>query len=73
MKAYDLYEWIDSLSQDIDFSYKGKLGSICPFSRTDIALCYDGFCMNVCSVEEAMQAPFIDGKSLSELCDQIDI
>lgn len=72
MKQSDLRNWIDSLTQDIDFSYKGRPGSICPFSRSDIALCYDGFCMNVCSVEAAMQAPFINGKSLNDLCDQLN-
>ena len=30
MKASDLRDLIDSLTQDIDFSYNGKNGSICP-------------------------------------------
>ncbi len=42
MTATELRAWIDSLTQDIDFSYRGRYGSICPFHREDIALCYDG-------------------------------
>lgn len=73
MKASDLRKWIDSLTQDIDFSYNGKNGSICPISRTNISLCYDGDTVDVQSVEAAMSTPFIDGKSLNDLCDKLDI
>lgn len=40
MKSEDLRDWIDSLTQDITFEYLGVNGSICPFSRSDISLCY---------------------------------
>lgn len=73
MKASDLRDWIASLTQDIDFSYQGKYGSICPISRTDISLCYDGGAVDVQSVDAAMTTPFINGKSLNDLCDQLDI
>ena len=73
MSAQDLYEYIDSLYQDIDFMYKGKCGSICPFSRNDISLCYDGKEITVDSVDKAMQTPFISGFSLSEICEELDI
>lgn len=73
MKASDLRKWIDSLTQDIDFSYNGKNGSICPISRTNISLCYNGDTVDVQSVEAAMSTPFIDGKSLNDLCDKLDI
>lgn len=73
MKASDLRSWIDSLTQDIDFSYNGKDGSICPISRTDISLCYDGHVVDVQSVDAAMSAPFIGGKSLNDLCERLEI
>lgn len=73
MKASDLRKWIDSLTQDIDFSYNGKNGSICPISRTNISLCYDGNTVDVQSVDAVMSTPFIDGKSLNDLCDKLDI
>ena len=41
MSVKALRALIDSLTQDIDFSYHGVTGSICPFSRQDIALCYE--------------------------------
>ena len=64
---------IDSLTQDIDFAYRGKSGSICPFHREDIALCYDGYAVDAHSVDEVMTLPFICGRSLDELCEELDI
>ena len=61
MTAPELRAWIDSLTQDIDFAYRGKFGSICPFHREDIALCYDGYAVDAHSVDEAMALPFICG------------
>ena len=73
MTAPELRAWIDSLTQDIDFAYHGKFGSICPFHREDIALCYDGYAVDAHSVDEAMALPFICGHSLAELCEELDI
>ena len=73
MNAKDLRAWIDDLTQDIDFAYQGKFGSICPVCREDIALCYDGYAVDAHSVDDAMNIPFICGKSLSQICDQLDI
>ena len=73
MSAVQLRDWIDSLAQDIDFIYQGIGGSICPFSRDDISLCYDGEEVTVASVDEAMAIPFIKGKSLAEICEELDI
>ena len=39
----------------------------------DIALCYDGYAVDAHSVDDAMNIPFICGKSLSQICDQLDI
>lgn len=71
MKAQDLKSWIDSLTDDIEFSYNGKDGAICPISRADISLCYNGDEVTVRSVDAAMSTPFIAGKSLNEICEQI--
>ena len=73
MKAGDLRAWIDSLTQDIDFEYHGRTGSICPFSRSDISLAFDGCEVTVDSVDAAMAEPFVDGHSLSELCEELDL
>ena len=71
MNAIDMKKLIDSLSQDIDFEYRGIQGTICPFSRNDISLCYSEEEITVDSVEAAMTTPFVDGKSLAEICDEI--
>lgn len=71
MKADDLRAWIDSLAQDIDFEYRGNLGSICPFSRTNISLAYKGQEVMVSSIDAAMNEPFIDGYSLMEICEEL--
>ena len=71
MNAADLRALIDSLSQDIDFKYRGTSGSICPFSRTDISLTYDGREVTADSVDAAMEEPFIAGNSLAEICEEL--
>lgn len=73
MKAEDLKKWIASMTQDIDFSYKGIFGSICPFSENDIALGYGDIEVGVKSVDEAMDYPLIDGKSLNEMAELIEV
>lgn len=73
MNTKQLRGLIDGLSQDIDFEYKGADGSICPFSRDNISLCYDGQEVTVSSVDDAMSTPFIHGKSLNEVCEDLTI
>lgn len=72
MNANELINWIDRLTVDIEFRYRGAWGSICPFSREEISLCYDGEEVTVHSVEAAMNTPFITGKSLQEICEEIE-
>ena len=71
MKAIDMKTLIAGLTQDIDFEYHGKHGAICPFSHSDISLSYDGKEITVESVELAMSTPFVDGKSLAEVCEEL--
>ena len=73
MKASELRNWIDSLTQDIDFEYHGILGSICPFNREKISLCFDGEEVTVNSVDAAMTTPFIEGRSLAEICEELTL
>ena len=74
----ELRELIDSLVTDIVFEYNGKLGAICPINRQHIDVSFGDYNIPgdyteaVClSAEEALATKFIDGKSLSELCDEI--
>lgn len=67
MTEAEIKKLIDSLSRDIDFNYNGKSGSINPFSREDISLCYDGNEKTVSSIDEALHTPFINGYSLHQI------
>ena len=71
MKAEELQAWIDSLTDDIEFQYKGVWGSICPFSRHDISISYGDKERTFPSVDDAMNIPFIDGKPLKDICTQL--
>nr|DAH23278.1 MAG TPA: hypothetical protein [Caudoviricetes sp.]DAM02723.1 MAG TPA: hypothetical protein [Caudoviricetes sp.] len=70
MKMTALYDFIDNLMGDYMFEYKGKSGSICPFSRTNIAVCYDGESVECTSVSEAMDVKIFNGYSAREVCDE---
>ena len=71
MNKQELKDWIDSLTQDIDFEYLGISGSICPFSHSDISLCYGGKEQSFPSVDAVMNEPFFEGKSLSQICEKM--
>lgn len=68
MNANDLKQWIDGLTQDIDFEYLGITGSICPFSRTNISVSYGGEERTFHSVDDVMNQAFISGKPIKEIC-----
>lgn len=68
MNANDLKQWIDGLTQDIDFEYLGVLGTICPFSRTNISVSYGDEERTFHSVDEVMNQPFISGRPIKEIC-----
>ena len=73
MNAQDMRSLIDGLTQDIDFEYRGKRGAICPFSHTDISLCYDGMEISVDSVDKAMNTPFVLDQTLADMCTELEI
>ena len=73
MKAQELRDWIDSLTDDIEFEYDGIWGSVCPFSREYISLCYDEYAVTVNSVDAAMNEPFINGHTLNEINEKLKI
>lgn len=73
MKKEELRADIEEMLMDVEFSYKGIDGSICPFSRGKIGIMYDGKEDTVHSVDELMEKPFIAGYSLEEVCEKIKI
>lgn len=73
MKKDELYNVIDSLSCDIEFSYKGVGGSICPFSRTDINLMYGDIEKHYDDIDSLMGDNVFNGKCLNEIAEKIEI
>ena len=73
MNAQELRDWIDSLTDDIEFQYKGVWGSICPFSRENISVSYGDEERTFSSVDEVMNTPFVDGKPMKDICDKFEI
>lgn len=72
MSPSDLQNWIGCLTDDIEFTYQGISGSICPFSLTDISVSYGDDERTFDSIESAMNTPFICGKPLSLICQDFD-
>ncbi len=72
MKANELHDWIDSLTQDIVFQYHGVWGSICPFSRTNISVSYGGKEETYASIDAVLESTIVSGRQLKEICEQIE-
>lgn len=70
MKPDDLKKWIVSLSQDIDFTYKGWECTINPFTLTDISMSVNGDNQDYTHIDDLMTDKRFQGKSLSEISDQ---
>jgi hypothetical protein len=73
MKAHDLRDWIDSLTDDIEFQYLGVWGSICPFNRHNISVSYGDNERTFYSVDDVMNEPFILGKTIKDICGEFVI
>ncbi len=55
------------------FEYRGKRYGIEPYCDTEIELWYGDLDTTVHSLDEAMNIPVFDGKSLAEIADEIVI
>ena len=71
MSEKELRDRIDSLTQDISFEYLGVWGLIFPTTRDKILVTYGEDEFFAHSVDEAMDAPIICGKTLRQLCGEI--
>ena len=71
MTAAELRRIFEDHDDDYCFYYKGKQGSVCIFSNAFIGLSYNGLTTEVKTLEETMTTPFINGKTLTELADEI--
>lgn len=72
MKPDAMKNQIDSLVSHILFDYSGKPCGIDPINRKHIDMWYgdDDYCAK--SIDDAMAFPLFNGKSLSEICENIE-
>ncbi len=68
----EMVEYLKGIVCHVLFSYKGKNGCVDPFRRDLYCLCYDGKTTEVHNIDDVMNTPFIDGKSLNEVFDELD-
>ena len=71
MKKEELRADIEELLLDVEFSYKGIDGSICPFAVDNISVKYGETERVLHSVDDLMREPFIDGESIDEVCEKL--
>jgi hypothetical protein len=71
MSRFDVRKWLNGTLTDFEFTYNNKEGSVCPFPDF-VSLSYDGKTEDFEDVDSALLAPLFNGKSLSEIADEID-
>ena len=71
MDIAELRALVETLLYDIEFVYNGKPGSICPLAEDFFALACGDMFINVTTVDEVFSAPFLDGKTIPDVLDQI--
>jgi len=71
MKENELIQWIDGLTQDIIFYYRGIEGSICPFTRTNISVSYGDTETTVRSPEDVLGVS-ISGKPFRNILSEVE-
>jgi len=67
-----LKSMIVSNIQDIEFTYKGTHGAICPFSEDFISIGFGDIEVDCKSIDEVMASTIFDGKTLEQICDEAD-
>ena len=72
MTAQEIFAKLSNHQDDYEFTYKGKTGAVCIFD-TEIIAGYAGSELTFRSLVEMMNAPFLDGKSLNEVAEKIDL
>lgn len=78
MKSEIIKNRIEQCITLFGFEYNGKEGNIDPYympelKKTKYLLFFDGLETMVDSIDEVMLTPFINGKSLTEICNEITV
>ena len=77
MMATELKRELATAFTDYEFSFNGKHGSICPFNTSEgkffAGITYDDFQTECDDINELMNLKFLDGKSLNEVAEEIEL
>lgn len=73
MTKAEIYEYLNSITSLLGFNYNGIPCSIDPFSENDFILYCGDAALQVDSLDRAMNEKFFEGKSLSDIADEIEI
>lgn len=73
MSKKELRELILSLTQDVIFEYDDVVACINPWNESKFEVGYDGKVKTYDNISDVMNDPFYHGKSLSEICEKINI
>lgn len=73
MTAKEIRDRLNEMVSHITFEYKGKPCGVDPLSQTHYEIWYGDVDMVATSLDEVMTTPFFDGKSLSEIAEEIEI
>ena len=73
MRKAELKKQILSLTQDITFEYHGKSACINPWSEDKFEVGFGDIAKTYTDIEDLMNDPLYDGKTLSQICDKLNI
>ncbi len=78
MTADKIRNRIEECVSMLTFEYNGKEGNVDPYyipenKREEYLIFFDGYEQTVYDIETVMNTPFIDGKSLNEIADELVI
>ena len=71
MKFSELYNYVKSITSHVLFEYNGKSCGIDPFSIDDFDMWYGDEYYKAESIDDVMNHPLFDGKSLTEIFEEI--
>ncbi len=73
MKSDKIKSRISEIASHFTFEYRGKKAGVDPFSKNDFDMWFGDNDKKATSIEEVMNDKFFDGKSLTEIAEEIKI
>lgn len=73
MMSDKIKQRIGEIASHFTFEYKGKNAGVDPFSKNKFDMWFGDYDKTATSIDEVMNDKFFDGKSLSEIADEIYI